>query len=421
MSNDPDPVNSSGVSTEELSDWLDQMARDRDKSREEVLNEMVSSYWILNELADFAQGTSPDHAKTTTFDSSGSTDDDSPDDSPGQEADADDSPDQEADADDPAEGSEPTEESEAEPSTPSREAVDLDAFDSDLEFIVRAIESISDIRKRVEQIEARDASNTGSRDGAERPAAVPPRGRRRRPERARWQQTDALFDLEDRIDDLDEELDEIRSDQSSQIDRVADEVQLLSGRLENIDARLEETPDAAVLDELMAQTDEKLEGLHQRTAELKEELEETRQTHDEFESDVNAEFDGIESVFERLFDDLDDVETQLDEQRSSYRSDMHAIQQQYRQRSRLAKLKRRAAHIGTTTATCENCSETVNIGLLEVPQCPHCEQACTDISEGSRWNPFSSPVLHTEPQAASPLDGSGREFPEELGPSDDET
>jgi DNA repair exonuclease SbcCD ATPase subunit len=234
---------------------------------------------------------------------------------------------------------------------------------------------------------------------------------------------DQLAELRDKqeqqADQLSEELDELRDKQKQQIDQVSNEVQLLSGRLETLGDRLDDAASSSALESLSERTDEELESVHHRTAELEAEVRETRSEHEAFEATIEEEFDGIESVFERLFEDIEDIEAELETLRSSYGDDMHALQQQNRRQKRLAELKKRAATIGVTKASCENCDETVNIGLLETPRCPHCEQSCTELSKGSSWNPFSSPVLHTEPNEAGPLGGEATEFAEDIGPSDD--
>lgn len=223
-----------------------------------------------------------------------------------------------------------------------------------------------------------------------------------------------------RVDQIVEELDELWSEQERQVEQIFDEVQLLSGRLENLDDRLDDAASSSAVESLSERTDKELEGVHHRTAELEETVREMRSEYDAFEANVDAEFDGIESVFERLFDDIDDIEAEFEELRSSYGEDMHALRQQNRRQQRLAELKKRAANIGVTKASCENCDETINIGLLETPRCPHCEQSCVELSKGSGWNPFSSPVLHTEPQEAAPLGGETTEFAEDIGPSSDD-
>ena len=43
------------------------------------------------------------------------------------------------------------------------------------------------------------------------------------------------------------------------------------------------------------------------------------------------------------------------------------------------RIKRAAAQEGVETASCESCGESVNLGLLTAPECPHCEATVSDV------------------------------------------
>ena len=43
------------------------------------------------------------------------------------------------------------------------------------------------------------------------------------------------------------------------------------------------------------------------------------------------------------------------------------------------RIKRAAAQEGLTVANCENCGERVDLGLLTAPQCPHCDATVSDV------------------------------------------
>lgn len=62
------------------------------------------------------------------------------------------------------------------------------------------------------------------------------------------------------------------------------------------------------------------------------------------------------------------------------------------------RIKKAAAESNTEQANCQNCGETVSIGLLTEPECPHCNTAVRDVEPSTGW--FDSPELRT----ASELD-----------------
>jgi hypothetical protein len=62
------------------------------------------------------------------------------------------------------------------------------------------------------------------------------------------------------------------------------------------------------------------------------------------------------------------------------------------------RIKRAAAESNIEQANCQNCGETVSIGLLTEPECPHCSTAVRDVEPSSGW--FGKPELRT----ASELD-----------------
>ena len=62
------------------------------------------------------------------------------------------------------------------------------------------------------------------------------------------------------------------------------------------------------------------------------------------------------------------------------------------------RIKRAAAEANIEQANCQNCGETVSIGLLTEPECPHCNTAVRDVEPSSGW--FGKPELRT----ASELD-----------------
>lgn len=122
-----------------------------------------------------------------------------------------------------------------------------------------------------------------------------------------------------------------------------------------------------------------IEDLESELASLNRELVAAR---DELEDDVedqSARVDDVERGLEDVDDRLDDVEEKLTRVAwvvSDLRNDQGGRDAHQKAVDRI---KRAAAQEGVSSASCENCGESVDIGLLTDPQCPHCGSTVSDV------------------------------------------
>ncbi|WP_276250376.1 hypothetical protein [Haloarcula rara] len=103
---------------------------------------------------------------------------------------------------------------------------------------------------------------------------------------------------------------------------------------------------------------------------------------DEFEGDLTAQterVDELETYFNEFEKRLDDTEEKL--KRVAWVVNDLRDDQGGRDAHQKAidRIKRAAAQEGISSASCQNCGESVEIGLLTDPQCPHCGSTVSDV------------------------------------------
>ncbi|WP_277541632.1 hypothetical protein [Haloarcula laminariae] len=119
--------------------------------------------------------------------------------------------------------------------------------------------------------------------------------------------------------------------------------------------------------------------LDESVAELNRELVEVR---DEVEDGLAGQADRVDELearFEDIDGRLDDTEEKL--KRVAWVVNDLRDDQGGRDAHQKAvdRIKRAAAQEGISSASCQSCGETVEIGLLTDPQCPHCDTTVSDV------------------------------------------
>jgi chromosome segregation ATPase len=118
--------------------------------------------------------------------------------------------------------------------------------------------------------------------------------------------------------------------------------------------------------------EDELTALNRELVEVRDELEAGIDEQSAAVEDIEAQFE----TFEERLDDTEDklkrvawVVNDLREDQGGRDSHQEAVDS----------IKRAAAQEGISTASCQNCSESVDISLLTEPQCPHCGSTATDV------------------------------------------
>ncbi|WP_141212746.1 hypothetical protein, partial [Halorubrum sp. Ea8] len=216
--------------------------------------------------------------------------------------------------------------------------------------------------------------------------------------------------IESRLDDLDAEVDE----------KVEDLRERFVELYRDLEAK-------APADHAHAETAKRLDAIAadlERTAERLDELEAdaaARSTVDEAVEgrvdDLDDRLAGVEGRVEDLADpedtvDADDVE-ELDDKLSRVasavvrvRRRLEAAERDRADRERLDALTATANRDGVRKAACTDCRETVDIGLLTAPECPHCGEEFAELEPNpgflgtSRLVVGEQPALDGEPRGA---------------------
>lgn len=138
-------------------------------------------------------------------------------------------------------------------------------------------------------------------------------------------------------------------------------------------------PELAQVDDIEA----RLDGLHADVAELREEF-------DDAVPEQAAEIAALDDRLGTIEDRLKTVAWVVSDLREAQESGgLGAVE----------RIKRAAAKANVERATCENCGESVAIGLLTDPKCPHCSATVSDVEPSSGW--FGNPKLVTAAQLES--------------------
>ncbi|WP_435064835.1 hypothetical protein [Halobaculum sp. EA56] len=117
------------------------------------------------------------------------------------------------------------------------------------------------------------------------------------------------------------------------------------------------------------------------------------------ESRLDNEFEDLETILDHLLTTTDSLESQIDRIERQQRSKTDALQSALEElqvdQLQLQRVMQDAAEIDTTTATCDNCEETIDLPLLTTPECYNCGRRLTGIEEETKWFLFGNPVAQT--------------------------
>ena len=326
MSNDSSPVGGAhGFDSEALEEWVSETARQKGVSKQELLDEILSSYWVLEELSgvvtDSEVANEPRHGE-------------------GQ-------PTVEADERSTAGG----------PADDQSSTAEFTELKAELQGLRGAIEELSR-----EQTDA-DTDETGGEE---------------------------LSALEGQLDDLSTAVVDRQHETDDTLDRLADRLDTVDERLSAAERRLSE-------------------GMS--LSELEAAIERTEADHAELERRLESEFDSIEQVLQHLLDTTDNIEYRLGAVSDARQEALAPMREQFAVQEELADLKQEAIRHGVETADCDNCGQTIDLGLLEAPECPSCERRFTGITKGG-WLPFSNDKLQTTDRPIEPAEQPGGSSPE---------
>ena len=217
---------------------------------------------------------------------------------------------------------------------------------------------------------------------------------------------DEVAAIESRLDDLDADLDEKVGDLRERFVELYRDLESKAPA----DHAHEETAErldalAADLDAVGARLDE-LEAEAAATATVGEAVEETI-------DDLDARVADLEAVADRV-DDLDEVEKKLSRVASAVvrvRRRLEAAERDREDRERLDAITAAANREGVRKANCSNCGETVDLGLLTAPECPHCGRRFEEVEPNPGFLGTSRLIVGDRPALDGEVSGSSSGAP----------
>jgi len=206
--------------------------------------------------------------------------------------------------------------------------------------------------------------------------------------------------------------------QSAEIDALAEEIDALRVAIEEFSAQYStprepdtggfewveeptDPPELRALGERVATLETQLAVVAEQVAgysvsELESTLENQQAAYESLDGKLERELDGVETVLETLVERTETLAERLSVVSETHAVELEPLKQRLETRETLLSLTREALRHGISEAACQHCGQSVDIELLERPNCPSCERRFKDIQSGGWW-PFSTPVLRTAP------------------------
>ncbi|ELZ42333.1 hypothetical protein C471_04820 [Halorubrum saccharovorum DSM 1137] len=236
--------------------------------------------------------------------------------------------------------------------------------------------------------------------------------------------------LDDVDDEVDEKIDDLRerfvelyreleskapadhehAETAERLDAIAADLDAVGKRLDEVTDRVDEVEAEAAATATVGEAVEgTLDDLDDRLASVESRIDEVdeRAARTEGLDDLEARVDDLEALDDRV-GDLDEVEEKLSRVASAIvrvRRRLEAAERDRADRERLDALAAAANREGVRKATCENCGETVDLGLLTAPECPHCGRRFGDLEPNAGFLGTSRLLVEDQPA----LDGEVNE------------
>lgn len=333
MSNDSRVTADGGFDMTAFEEWVEQTAQEKGMGKQEVIEKMMSSYWILDELTGMMDDPPPEtnHDRSETPISDSQLENESTRDLSGSTKQSNiqeliqniDDLKQELNADDPEpQGHKP------QPQNDAR-------------------------REQRPQEEGRYPRSEGDyRDSEHSPAGKVD------------QLEKQLYWLASEFDDIDSRLETETAEMTEQLEDLAQQV-------DQISANLEGKADSTAVNELSERLNEVITELQKRQEEL--------------DTQMEHEFEDLNDILQYLVTRDEQHEDHLATLVNQYQADMERLIEFKREQSRLAELKQTAARLDIQTAACDECDTSLTVQALAKPRCPSCDRRFGSISEKQGW------------------------------------
>lgn len=177
--------------------------------------------------------------------------------------------------------------------------------------------------------------------------------------------------VQEGVDDLASQLEDLRDEQASlevdvaeTLDSVEEDLAAITGEVDELQATVEAHADGI---EEVTRRQDALEG-----------------TVFDIDDRFEEVYGDLKRILSHLLDGLDAADGELTAHREVFGEDLETLLVERARRLRLRELKREAHREGITAAGCGDCGATIDVRLLMAPACPHCESAIEGFE--SRWS-----------------------------------
>lgn len=182
-------------------------------------------------------------------------------------------------------------------------------------------------------------------------------------------------DLQRELERLESKLGETDAQLDEAIQEIRSQMELLLDRLEALESQAEE------------------ERVGERFEAVREELTALDSRQTAIENQLDKSFEHLEVILEHMITQIDGIESRVDPVDDLLRD--HQVRAA--ERDLLERLKRTADRRGITTATCDQCRESINLSLLERPVCHNCSAPFDKLTERRRFaGLLNSAILETQ-------------------------
>ena len=349
---------------DEFLEWAEEIAESEGVSTDEILDQVVSAYWVYTEL----QRTLNSVADTPS-----------------------------------------TDQSPRKQGTKMSPDVNDDNVEQQQPSPVGQRESASPKSESESESESEDESKSGEDRISESSLSSDDGSRKMSGERSEGELWQRLYELSDKLD-------QNRRSQTERWIRLRDRVESIErevNMMENNKRRRgsdSSSENKTNMDNIQSDVDllkqeiKQLKQSHEESIELRQEfktrIEELEQSQETIQSRIDDEFDSIESAFETALTRQEKFETRRSQLTDQIEDNADTIDSMSEDRETLEAIRQTALEEGVENAKCDYCDENIKISMLASPECPFCETPLNDVDPGG-WNPLNSDVLTGAPRDLS--------------------
>lgn len=343
------------VDSSAFEEWIENTAERKNLSREELLDRMLSSYWILDELSGMTADAGDGQSTSTR-----------------------------RPAPEPAEKALHN----SDDAEPLEERADVVSEGSERSELIREFQELrSTVLSMAESDEPRRSDRPQTHPSERARTQSPPR-------RTNESLQHTLTKLQNRFEDISAALEDVQQTHEKDVATLEADVDEATASIDRLETTVDGLAGQEELESMAVSIESELSRLEKESDELQERLSELEMassetaarldtleaTQNDLEARLEGEFDGIERLFKRVLEKTDDLENQISNVSESIQTDLQPINEHIEDHERLTSLKREAQRNDISQAACSGCEAVVDLAMLEIPCCPYCDRPVSGLT-----------------------------------------